>query len=85
MGIHRENGYSATIEAFFAISSTEHIRVAKTNGRTFVVAEPCELLPGTIGDLIVIVDGRQTSKRIVLPNGVRAGEVVVDYKIEAPF
>jgi hypothetical protein len=84
MGIHRNNGYSATVEGFFVVDGAR-IRLAKTNDHTFVVAESCELVPGTTGQLLVIVDGNQDSKLVTLPDGVLRGQTLVNYKIAAPF
>jgi hypothetical protein len=84
MGIHHEHGYSAEVEGFFVVGSTR-IRLAKTNGCTFVVAEPCELSPGTEGDLLVIVDGSKSSRRVVIDGGVALGQRLVGYRVAAPF
>jgi hypothetical protein len=85
MGLRRENGgYSATVEGYFVFRG-ERIRLAKTNGRTFVFAQPCELAPGTTGELLVIVDGKQDSKLVVLPNGVASGQPVAEYEVVVPF
>jgi len=85
MGLRRENGgYSATDEGFFVYSG-ERIRLAKTNGSTFVLAEPCEIAPGTTGDLLIIVDGKRDSKRVMLPKGVASGQSVAEYAVIAPF
>lgn len=85
MGILRESGYSATAELFFAPTDQERIPLAKTGSTRFVLAAPCELPPGTSGDLIVIVDGRPDSRRVVLPTGVAQGQTTVSYDVEAPF
>jgi hypothetical protein len=85
MGVHREDGsYSASVEGYFIAGGTR-MRLAKTNGRTFTLSEPCELSPGTEGELLVIVDGDKDSKRVVLPDGVASGETVVRYEVAAPF
>ena len=84
MGVHRENGYSASVEAFLVVNG-DRIRIAKTNGRTFSLAEPCELVPGTTGDLLIIVDDEVRSKMVVLLDGAIAGETVVNYVVAAPF
>lgn len=85
MGIHREDGgYSANVEGFFVLRG-ERIRLAKTNGVTFVLAQPCEFPPGTQGDLVVFVDGKKDSKLVELPSGVALGQTVVNYKVLAPF
>jgi hypothetical protein len=84
MGIRRENGYSANVEGFFVHGRTR-VRLAKTNGCTFVLAEPCELPPGVTGELIVIVDDNPYAKLVTLPDGVVSGQTVVNYKIAAPF
>jgi hypothetical protein len=84
MGIHHETGYSADVEGFFVVNG-ERVRIAKSNGSTFVLAEPCELPPNTEGDLLTIIDGNRDSRRIELPYGVIAGQTTVDYRELAPF
>ncbi len=84
MGTHREDGgYSASVDGFLVIEG-QRIRLAKTNGYSFVLAEPCELAPDTEGDMQIIVDGAADSTRIALPQGTRAGQTVVEYKVVAP-
>ena len=84
MGIHREHGYSASVEGFFVLQGTR-IRLAKTNGCTFVLAERCELAPGTTGELLIIVDGQEDSKMVTLPEGAISGQTLVRYEVAAPF
>jgi len=85
MGIHRENGgYSASVEGFLVVSNAR-IRLAKTNSSTVTLAEPCEFPPGTSASLLVIVDGQQDSRQIMLPDGAIHGQKVVRYEVEAPF
>ncbi|MBX9789788.1 MAG: hypothetical protein K2Y37_12795 [Pirellulales bacterium] len=84
MGIHRQFGYSATVEGFFVCGGREH-RVAKSNGSSFVLIEPCRLAPGTCGDLVVIVDGHRNSRQVSLPDGALAGRATVAYQVVAPF
>lgn len=61
------------------------VRLAKTNGSTFVVAESCELERGTVGELLVIVDCHPSSREIRLPDGVILGQTVVSYEPNVPF
>jgi hypothetical protein len=82
MGIVRENGYSAKVEGFFAWNG-KRFRLAKSNGATFVLAEPCELPPGAQGELQIIVDGNQGSRLVTLPDGARFGQTLVNYKVTA--
>ena len=84
MGIQREHGYSADVEGFFVVG-TDRFRLAKSNGTRFVLAEPCEVPPGTEGDLLVIVDGRASSQRVVIKDGVIHGQISVGYDVLAPF
>jgi hypothetical protein len=85
MGITRQDGgYSATVEGFFVFAG-QRFRLAKTNGATFTLVEPCELPPGTEGELLVIIDGKPDSKRIALPRGALADENIVGYQVVAPF
>ena len=85
MGIHRaDGGYSATVEGFFVVSG-ERKRLAKTNGSKFVLTEPCELAIGSTGDLLVIVDGKRDSERVMLPKGIANGQIVAEYTVIAPF
>ena len=84
MGTHHEDGYSADVEGFLVVDD-QRIRLAKTNGSTFALAESCELAPGTVGDLLTIVDGQESSRLVKLPAGVTQGQTVVVYTVAAPF
>jgi len=84
MGIHHRDGYSASVEGFFVVEQTRY-RLAKTNHSAFVLAEPCELAPGTEGELLVIIDGNANSRLVKLPDGVTRGQSVVSYLVAAPF
>ena len=84
MGIQRENGYSATVEAYFCINE-QRVRLARTNGCTFDFAQPQQLPPGTCGTLLVIVDGQEHAKTIQLPGGASNDETSVQYRVIAPF
>jgi hypothetical protein len=77
-------GYSAHVEGFFVVGSNR-FRVAKSNGERFCLAEPCELPPGTEGDLVVIVDGSASSRRIVIKDGIIQGQISVGYDVVVPF
>ena len=77
-------GYSAHVEGFFVVGSNR-FRVAKSSGERFCLAEPCELPPGTEGDLVVIVDGSASSRRVVVKNCVTEGYTAVEYDVLAPF
>ncbi len=85
MGVHHENGYSADVEGFLVVRGGPRIRLAKTNGDTLTLAESCELAPGTLGELLVIVDGKKNSRLVVLPRGVSMGQSLVRYTVAAPF
>lgn len=84
MGTFHKDGYSADVAAFFVVSG-DRIPLAKTNDRTFVLAEDRELPPGAEGDLLTIVDGKAGSRRVILPDGVCSGQTLVKYKVAAPF
>jgi hypothetical protein len=85
MGIQYERGYSAEVEGFFVHRSGARIRLAKTNGSSITLAETYELAPGTVGELLVIVDGQSDSRQVLLPDGVAKGQTVVSYSVAAPF
>jgi len=84
MGFYREDGYSASVSGFLVVGSHE-IRLAKTNGCTFVVAESCELPAGTVGELLITVDGQSDRLSVELPDGIIAGQTMVKYSVIAPF
>ncbi len=84
MGIQRENGYSATVEAFLVVGD-HHIRLAKTGPDEITFVEPCELPPGTEGELVIIVDGHRDSRAIVLDEGAIRGRQEVRYSVAVPF
>lgn len=71
--------------AGFFVTSKIKVRLAKTNGSTFTVAESCEFSPGEEGALLTIVDGIKDSRRVVLPDGVCLGQTIVKYEVAAPF
>jgi hypothetical protein len=84
MGTQRKDGYSADVEGFF-VAEGNRVRLAKSNGCSFVLAEPRELPAGIEGDLLVIVDGKANSRHVVLPKGAGRGQTIVEYKVLAPF
>lgn len=83
MGTHHDDGYSADVRGFFVVGR-DRIRLAKTNGCTFVLAELWQLLAGTEGQLIVIVDGIETSRPVRVLEDVNAGETTVKYSEIVP-
>lgn len=84
MGVHHEDGYSASVEGYFVVGE-QRLRLAKTNGRSFVLAESCALPPETRGELVVIVDGEENRRLVELPDGAVDGQTVVPYTVAAPF
>jgi hypothetical protein len=84
MGIQHKDGYSADVEGFF-VALGRRFRLAKSNGCTVVFAESCELPRGIEGDLLVVVDGKSDSRRVILPDGAVPGQLEVNYKVAAPF
>jgi len=84
MGIQRENGYSATVEAFLVVAD-QHIRLAKTGPDEITLVEPCELPPGAEGELVIIVDGHSDSQTVVLDDGAIRGRQEVRYSVAVPF
>ena len=85
MGIHHEGGgYSASVEGFFVVDQ-HRIRLAKTNESEIYLAESCQLPAGVEGDMLMIVDGSESSKRVRLPHGVASGQTLVEYEVSAPF
>ena len=84
MGTYHEDGYSSEVRGFLVVRD-RRFRLAKTNGKNFVLSEECELPPGTEGELLIILDGREDSRRIKLPGGVSAGDLSTSYEVLAPF
>lgn len=84
MGIQRDNGYSATVEAFLEVGESK-IRLAKTGRTTLAFAEACELPPGTEGELVVCVDGHCDTRSVVLLDGLMPGQRVAAYAVTVPF
>jgi hypothetical protein len=84
MGIHREGGYSATVEAYLLVGEDRY-PLAKTGHDEVVVAKPCELPPGCEAKLVVIVDGNKSARAIVLDAGIARGESSARYSEAVPF
>ncbi len=73
MGIQRQNGYSATVEAHLLVGD-KSVEVAKTSSDVIFVANDCELPPGVKAQLVVVVDGERFARWIVLHAGVVKGQ-----------
>jgi hypothetical protein len=84
MGIQRENGYSASVEAFLVIGE-QRLSVAKTGRDSVVLVEPCELPKGTKCELVTLVDGRRNSRSVVLVEGANIMRREVRYSAAVPF
>jgi hypothetical protein len=84
MGRYHEAGCSATVEGFLVVQD-RRFRLAKTNGRTFTLAEACKLPPGTEGELLIVVDGNPHSRLVALPDGVECEREDTRYQVKAPF
>ena len=84
MGIQRENGYSATVQAFLSVGDLM-IRLAKTGRSSLTFADLCELPPGTEGQLVVCVDGHEDTRGICILDGLAYGQRVAAYSVTTPF
>jgi hypothetical protein len=76
--------YSARVEAYLVVAG-ERIVIAKTGPDAVTLVEPCELPPGTTGELEIIVDGHVDSKLVVLNDGAMSHRREVRYSVLAPF
>ena len=84
MGTFHNDGYSASIEAFLIIDG-QQFKIAKTSRDTLTFAQPCELPPGSEGTLSITVDGCQSTRLVVLDDGVFNGDQLARYSTAAPF
>jgi hypothetical protein len=84
MAIQRYGGFSARVEAYLVVCG-ERIVIAKTGPDTVTLVEPCELPPGTIGELEIIFDGYGDSRLVVLDDGAMIDRREVRYSVLAPF
>jgi hypothetical protein len=84
MGIFHKDGYSASVEAFLVIDG-QQLKIAKTSRDTLTFAQPCELPPGSEGTLSITVDGCESTRLVVLDDGVLNGNQLARYSTAAPF
>jgi hypothetical protein len=84
MGRQYADGYSASVEGFLVVGGQRY-RLAKTNYRSFTLADDCDLPPGAEGELIVTVDGNSFSRFVSLPNGIAVGQSTAAYTVAARF
>jgi hypothetical protein len=84
MGTSHADGYSASVKGYLVVGENR-FRLAKTNGATFVLAEPCDLPAGTTGELVISIDGHSSSRLVELPAGVRRTVENIPYRVTAPF
>ena len=78
MGVHHQDGFSAAVEGFLVVGG-DRFRLAKSNGQSFALAEPCDLQPGSEAELLIVIEGNATTRRVMLPEGIVHGQVVVKY------
>jgi hypothetical protein len=84
MGVQRENGHSASVAAYLIVGN-QRLHVAKLNRDHLTLAEACELAPETKAQLNVVIDAKESTRLIVLTEGVPAGQREVRYSVLAPF
>jgi hypothetical protein len=84
MGTFHKDGYSASLEIFF-VHAGQRFKIAKTSRDTLTFAEPCELPPGIEGTLSITVDGCESTRLVVLDDGVLNGNQLARYSTVAPF
>lgn len=75
-------GYSARVDGFLFVPADARrgVRLAKTNDAELTFAETCHFPPGTIGALVVTIDGTRSRREIILPDGITAGQTVARYE-----
>ena len=54
--------------------------VGQVGHKFLILTEPCELPPGTEGELVVTVDGKETERRVILYDGARTDSGVVGFQ-----
>jgi len=81
MGIDRVDGYSATVEAFVAQNGSR-LRLAKNNHQRVVLSTPSDVtVPAEAeANLIIIIDGDERSRPIILTEGIQPGQSEVPYR-----
>ena len=84
MGVHRDGGYSASVSGFLVVGSRK-FRLAKTNNRTFFLAEPCELPAGAAGELLITIDGDRPPEHRVARGSCRGTNGGKVQGVIAPF
>ena len=85
MGTNHEGSYSASVSAFIRVGEHQ-LRLAKTNGVTFSLSQPCTIsVPAEASAILTInIDGYEDSKQITLREGLHVGQRIVKYDT-APF
>jgi hypothetical protein len=84
MGTFHKDGYSASLEIFFVLAG-QRFKIAKTSRDTLTFSHPCDLPPGTEGTLSITVDGCESTRLIVLDDGVLRGDQSARYSTATPF
>ena len=56
--------------------------VGQVGHKFLVLAEPCDVPPGTEGELVVTVDDKETVQRVVLYDGIRHAATVVPFSLD---
>ncbi|HUE70155.1 MAG TPA: hypothetical protein VMP01_04630 [Pirellulaceae bacterium] len=71
--------HSATVDLRLRVNG-RILDVGQVGHKFLILAEPCELPPGTEGELIVTVDGKETVQRVILHDGARSDSAMVGFR-----
>jgi hypothetical protein len=71
--------YSATVDLRLRVNG-RILDVGQVGHKFLILAEPCEVPPGTEADLIVTVDGKETVQRVELHEGITRHSNLVSFR-----
>jgi hypothetical protein len=76
--------HSAKVSAYLLIDR-KRMHVAKLNRDHLTLADACVLAPETEAQLNVVIDGKKSTRMILLNDGVAAGQREARYSMLTPF
>ena len=82
MGQRWFDGYSADIEIYLLVGGVR-FDVAQIGGGVLILREPADILPFTDAKLVIIVDGHEEVRPVLLASGVNSDQISVPYQSSA--
>ena len=78
MGIKWPDGYSASVDVFLELDGQRYC-VERLSDGNFDLRDDCECAPGTLANLVIVIDGDERKFPILLSRGIAEARELVPF------